>query len=396
MPKQQDKEKVEPKQETVKANNSHDDDELSSESSSDDDSLVLEGVLVRNPDVSSSSDDDDSDDNDDEDDKEKSVKDAKQSAQSSKRPAAAASKSQQQPPPKKAKKTKKPKQPRRKTDEPEIDTTHVDFIFCDMAEHYFHGCKALLSNGASLYQAHSSALADAMVEYDMVGTVIGQPDDPEHTVYGFGSLVHWVHLPATAQTGFTKVSCHQNVVTGTNQQTTAKAAAKACQARLQSSLTACQTKTTPAVAVLLTGRMINLPVEIVLSLHQQVWLDIQWAQTEKTKQSYKNITTVLRLAPCTRDDNNNNDSSSSSSSSYVYRYFEDELLAEQAKKGSSYFVTAPKSFSREDQVYLHVLELDLEGYQRGIQALERLVNHGTTTTTTTTQSSNNSKRRKGK
>ena len=344
-----------------------DDDDLSSESSSDDDSLVLEGVLVRNPDVSDSDDssDDGDDGNEDKDkhddvnDEDTNEPDSKVDAKRDQNKRAAPNKSSNQ-----KKKQKNPKNAKR--DEPEIDIVHVDFIFCDMAEHYWDGIKALLSNGATLYQAHSSALADAMIEYDMVGTVIGQPDDPEHIVYGFSSFLHWAHFPKPAQTAFEKV-CQQEIVATKHKDKVKNG--QATQKRLLQALATCREKGNANVAVLMTGRMINVPIEIVSALHQQLWLDLQWAQKEKTKLSYKKIQTILRLAPCTRDNEASGDGES-----YTYRYFEDELWAAQAK--GIYVVTAPKSFSKEDTVYLHVLEMDINGYHRGLQALEKLANSG--------------------
>lgn len=362
-----------------KADNQQDDkgkkDDLSSESSAsddDDDSLVLEGQLVRNPDVSASSSSGDSDnesDNDreetqdehdhdrDEDQKEERVDQVKpETAQTTTTVAAAKRK---QPDDKADNKHNNNKKKKRKSkNRPHdasstVDMSYVEFIFCDMDEKYWDGIRALLSNGASLYAAHASALADAMIEYDMVGTVLAQEDDTEHNVYGFASLLHWGHVPDTAQAQF-------KAVLGRRQDDVNDA----CQKRVVRALQDTDKKS-PATAFLLTGRMINVPLEIVLALHQQVWQDIVWAQGEQTKLSYKRVQTLLRLAPCTRDKD----------ASYVYRYYDDELLAQQAV-GSSYVVEAPRSFSREDVVYLHVLELTLPAYQRAIQSLEQMVNNG--------------------
>jgi chromatin remodeling complex protein RSC6 len=314
------------KHESDSADSTENDSKLSSESSSEDDSLVLEGVLIRNPDVSSSDDDVDSDED-----------------AAEKKPSGNT----------KNENSKTAKKARLSSKEPEIDVVHVEFVFCDMAEDYFHGIKALLNNSNSLYQAESSGLADQIIEWDMVGTVIGQPNDSEHTVYGFGSLLHWAHFPVAAQTAFAKL-CQQGPIGKSTSDL-------ACQARVSKVLQQCSDKASSDVAVLLTGRMINLPVEIVLSLHQQLWLDITWAQSERTKLSYKEISTVLCFAPCTRDSNDK----------YMYRYFDDELLVPHVK--GSFFVKAPTSYSREDQVYIHVLELTLNGYKKGIESLEALV-----------------------
>lgn len=359
-------------------------DDLSSESSSDDDdSLVLEGVLVRNPDVSSSSDDDDEDEDNDDDDsdeeadgkegdgtKGKTKKDTKPAASTSKSASTSTTKEDSKPGSKRksdeaandkspAKSSKKKKKKKKEKDE--IDMIHVDFIFCDMAEKYWGGIKALLINGSSLYQAHSSILADQMIEHEMVGTVIATENDPEDSVFGFGSLLHWAHL-ATAQDAFLQV-CQQEVYRPKNMPVLADE-----QATRQSVVKALQTKDNPSVAFLLFGRMINLPLEIVLALHQQLWLDIEWAQKQKDADelSYSQLNMVLRLAPCTREANSNND--------WIYRYFDDEIMAGQAV--GKYVVEAPKSFSREDKAYLQVLVLDLKGYQQSIKDLERMVGSG--------------------
>ena len=337
------------------------DDDVSSESSdssSDDDSLVLEGQMVRNPDVSSSS----SDDDEEEEEEEKPAKStpSKKSESTDKKrkqhPTAASSPEKNPTPTQKRKKKKK----QRNDDDGGVDMSYVEFIFCDMHEKYWDGLKALISNaGSALYQAHSSALADQMIEYDMVGTVLAQDHDPEHNVYGFGSILHWGHFPTAARQQFATVCGGSPEVPSTITTSSSTSKDTVCQKRVAQALQA--VPNSPVTAFLLMGRMINVPVEIVLTLHQQVWQDIVWAQKEKTKLSYKKIDKVLRLAPCTQD-----------GSSYVYRYFEDELLAAQAV--GSYVVEAPRSFSREDKVYLQVLELTLPAYERAIQALERMVN----------------------
>jgi hypothetical protein len=342
----------------------------SSESSEDDDdSLVLEGVLVRNPEVDSSSDDsdddedDDEDDEDDEDDDDEKVATAKSTEKAVAKRLAASNGAQAKRQKKKARKTKKT------GGEPEIDLVHVDLVFCDMAEAYWHGLKALLSNGTSLYQAHSSLLADQMIAHERVGTLIATPDDPDHSVYGFGSLLHWAHF-GTAQSAFHEVCAQAAYHPNAGVQLPDE---EACREGVVELLASDQAAST--VVFLLMGRMVNLPLEIVLALHQQVWLDVEWAQQQpsqddkKKKKKQKGAApaplsfakpTVLRVAPCTREGQD-----------WVYRYFEDELLAGQAQ--GSYVVEAPVSFSREDKVYLRVLQLNLPGYQKAIGDLERLV-----------------------
>lgn len=348
------------KEKDEKEEKDEEEEDLSSESADDDDSLVLEGVMVRNPDVSSSSDDDSDNDDDDDDDDDGHAK----AGDDSKPPASSSGekrKANNQTTASNKNKSNKKKKKKNKNDDG-IDMVHVDFIFCDMGEKYWGGIKALLTNGASLYHAHSSILADQMIEHEMVGTVIGTENDPEDSVYGFGSLLHWAHF-ATAQDQFRKVCCqqvihrpHKNMPQLPDEEATRQAVTKAL-----------QKEDDPTTAFLLFGRMVNLPLEIVLALHQQLWLDIEYAlkQKDADELSYAGLKTVLRVAPCTRESDSND---------WVYRYFDDEIMAGQAT--GKYVVEAPKSFSREDKVYLQVLQLDLKGYQRAIQDLERMVGSG--------------------
>lgn len=361
----------------TKPKDEDDKEEVSSESSDvssddDDDSLVLEGVLVRNPDVSSSSSSDEDSDQDEEEADSKPAAAAKPAAKQDKASTAAsagdkrkgAADNNNDKTSKKSKTREKNKRKKEQKQQPQVDMVHVDFIFCDMAEKYWGGIKALLSNCASLYQAHSSVLADAMIAHEMVGTVIGTEGDAEHSVYGVASLLHWPHFGTAAQDAFGKV-CRQDICRP-HKNMPAMADEEATR---QGVIEALGKSDNAAAAFLLFGRMINLPLEIVLALHQQLWLDIEFAQkqTEADELSYASasLQTVLRLAPCTREAN---------TTDWVYRYFDDEIMAGQAT--GKYVVEAPKSFSREDKVYLQVLVLDLKGYQQSIQDLERMVGSG--------------------
>ncbi|KAL7579184.1 hypothetical protein ACA910_011357 [Epithemia clementina (nom. ined.)] len=188
-----------------------------------------------------------------------------------------------------------------------------------------------------------------------------------------------------------------------------------------------ESKKSPSIPLFLSlhGRMMNLPLEIVLALHQQLWLDWEWDQEEeedpkdlkatKKKTTYKQSPLptdssilpkmtlsgkklkprILRLAPCTKTNsstsrktkNNNNNNNNNNkrkkktqttneatavlSQEVLYRYYDDELLADRAVV--RYTVKAPPSYSQEEDLFLQVLVLTPSGYQQAIHDLEQMV-----------------------
>ena len=128
-----------------------------SDKAQDDESVSSEDELVRNPDAAVSESDDDNDDDD-----------AKRPAVEGKEPS------------------------NKKKHMTEEMTLQVEFIFCDMAEKYFHGLKSLLHCSSVLCAQHSSSMADSMtVQNVSVGTVFSTASaecNKEGDVFGFASV----------------------------------------------------------------------------------------------------------------------------------------------------------------------------------------------------------------
>lgn len=351
-----------------KATNSNGDDDSSAYSSSDDDdSLVLEGVLVRNPDASSSSSDDD--DELSSEDKEEIMKQPASSSSKAKTKggsgniAIANNKMQTKQQSQQSKATtqkKKQKTPKSKQQQPEM--IHVEFLFCDVHERFFHGMKTLLHRQA-YHASHSSQLVDLIIDNVMIGTVLSTDlDDNSNSSSSSsrsvdntttkkiksnnnnGSAVGSKPTTTTMQQqehnmdeanvfGFVSI-----INLSTNNSSSCIQSLKStcllhCPNEYKTELTTVLSGTTARpVGFFFQERMINVPLEITLVLHEQLVLDMDYAIDNVSDMELKkslDYGAFIRLAPCFK--------SSSSSSGVggggilVYKYFDDEIFATNAE-----------------------------------------------------------------
>ena len=120
--------------------------------------------------------------------------------------------------------------------------------------------------------------------------------------------------------------------------------------------------------LLLHGRMINLPLEITLALHQQLVLDMEWAiqhaEGGPDERQSLDFATIVRVAPCQLDGN----------ASVVHRYFDDEFFHNRAQL--SFVIDAPKSYSKEQPQKLQVSVLTASAFRQAVRDLERMVGGG--------------------
>lgn len=317
------------------------DEEISSEESEDDD-LVLEGVIIRNSDVSSS---EDESENENEDDGDKNNCKVAAVTNDGSQSSSAGTKRKMKAPEKQtaAKKAKK-----KKNAEP--DVIQVEFTFCDMDEKYFHGLKSLLHSSSTVYQEHSSTLADLMIENVSVGTVVGTSleDSSEADVFGFASVLNVSTYQQSSAIHFLKAFCVER-----------------CPVPHKTELErALSGKTKRPTGLLLHGRMINMPLEMVYVLHQQLLLDMDWAldnADDENDRKSLDFGAFIRLAPCQQE-----------GASILYKYFDDEILASQAEY--AYTVDAPKSFSKEDKQLVNIMLLTKTGHRAAMQDLSKLIN----------------------
>jgi BCCIP len=337
------------------SDNSSDDD--------DDDELALDGVLVRNSDVSSSSDEyDEEEDEADEDEKidQESASNKKPAANNSvgKRNADGVANTSKQSNNNNGNINKKKKKSKKNHDD---DLLNVEFTFCDMDENFFHGIKSLLHNSSTVYQHHSSSLADALIENISVGTVVSTSEQyaDDGTVFGFASVLNVTTYQASPAVQYLK----QQICL------------KYCPSDRKNELTTILSGQTKRPAgFLLHGRMLNLPIEIVNTLHQQLVLDIDWAVEHAEggieEQKSLDFGIMIRIAPCIQEKNG----------TIYYKFFDDEIFAGRADftynapapiGTNSTGIVSSKDGSGKDS--LSILVLTKAGHRQAMEDLKQMV-----------------------
>lgn len=313
------------------------DDEVSSEEEGED--LILEGVLMRNPDVESS----DDDDSDEEPEHEHIKKKAKVVENK-----------------KKSKPAKKKKEKKSKSDDG-TEIIPVNFTFNDMNEKYFHGIKNhLLTQPA--YADHSSALSDMMIENVSVGTTVST-DDGEDIVYGFASVLNVTTYSANDAIKSLK-----------------KMWLNSCPKEHKNEMeTVLSGKTKRPAGIFIHGRMVNLPLEITYVLHEQLVKDMDWAVNnaeggEEERKSL-NFGAFVLLATCSRDNTTH---------SIIYKNFDDEIFAGCAefvytiyssdlKKGAGGGAKSEDGQNNDDLV--NVIVMTKTGHREAMKELNKMI-HG--------------------
>jgi hypothetical protein len=340
----------------------HDDSTSSSSDDDDDDDLILEGVLIRNPDVSDS--DDTSSEEEEEEDEGGEQEDVEE--EDSKPPPNNKSKTSREieknsigsnkPKPEAAKKStpqkeNNKKKKKRKNSGPDI--VHVDFIFCDMNEKFFHGLKTMLNTVTPLLAIHSSALADLMIENASVGTVTSTDGDTDGTVFGFASVLN--------------VTTHQDQVCI---QSLKKTCMEKCPAAHQKELLVVLSgKTKRPAGFYLHGRMVNMPLEIVQVLHEQLVLDMDWAvkNAEGSEAMRKSLDfgAFILFAPTFK-----------ASGTTYYKSFDDEIFASHAE--FTFEIELPKPYGSDETPFCNVVVLTKTGHRTAMKSLAEMVGSGGT------------------
>jgi len=390
------------------------DEEDDSSDSDDDGELDLDGinnVLVEgNPEdaSSSSSGSEDSENDGDDDDRSNEKKQKPENHGSNKRKQNDTTKSEK-------KKKKKKKKPRSSGDDHDDDdedyaasgsssTIQVEFTFCELDEKFFHGIKSLVHHGGTVYQKYASRFADCMTSSSSssaaaVGTVVSTDGDVDNTAYGFAAVLGYRQQKEEYRDAmqFLVDACGLN--TDDEKKKKKNGGSGGCPAEYRKKMERALLSQVDSgeeegggkshkkkkhkrgnsssndnnCGFLLHGRMMNLPLEITLVLHQQLLLDMEWAVEQQRKQQTKtgsgeavpdyDYSSIVRLAPCQRDKKNGH--------ALVYKYFDDEVLAGRADV--VYTVDAPKSYSKEDDQLLSVMLLTRQQHRDAIQDLERMI-----------------------
>ena len=318
------------------------DNDSDSDCSSSDDSLVLEGQVIRNPDVDVSDDDSVSSEEDAE--KSSGAQPCKKKAKLHKSD---------------EKESKSKNKPAKSKNEPE--TIQVEFQFCDMNEKFFHGLKTLLHRHG-IHASHSSQLADLIIDNISVGTVLSTDytadlkpsaktsvpnEDPN--VFGFASIINLTTHSSNQCITSLKNLCLQH-----------------CPSQHKSELeTVLSGKTKRPAGFFFHERMVNVPLEITEVLHQQLVLDMDWAVEnahggEEERKSL-DFGAFVRMAPCY-----------SSNGSVIYKYFDDEVFATNAEFAYSFDMPKLYEADEEDGV-CSVIVLTKTGHRAAMKELGTMI-----------------------
>ncbi len=315
------------------------DESVSSEEEGED--LILEGVLMRNPDVESSDDDDSEDEPEHE-----HIKKKQKTTTDSK---------------KKLKPPLKKKEKKKERNDDGTEIIPVNFTFNDMNDKYFHGIKNhLLTQPA--YAGHSSALSDIIIDNISVGTTVST-DDGEDNVYGFASVLN-------------VTTYNSNESINKLKKLWLNSCPKEHKIEMETVLSG---KTKRPAGIFIHGRMVNLPLEITFVLHEQLVKDMDWAvdNAEGGEEERKslNFGAFVLLAPCSRDN---------IAHSIVYKNFDDEIFAGCAefvytissadlKKGAG--GGAKSEDVKNDNDLVNVIVMTKTGHREAMKELKKMI-HG--------------------
>lgn len=236
------------------------------------------------------------------------------------------------------------------------DMLQIEFTFCDMAEKFFHGLKNLLHRSSTIYEEQSSNLSDLMIQNVSVGTVVSTSSDTEDNVFGFASVLN--------------VSTYQKA---SGIQHLKRLVLDSCPRDRHEELRVILSGTTQRPAgFLLHGRMLNLPLELVLTLHQQLVQDMDWAveHAEGGKEEQKSLDfgLLVRLAPCQSREANQ------SSSSLLYKFFDDEVLAGRAEFVCEFTYPPKSGESGQVQETIAAMVLTKAGHRSALDDIAKMVN----------------------
>lgn len=385
----------------------YDDDDISSEEEGED--LILEGVLVRNPDVESSEDSDchESDN--------ASADDASDCSSVQEKPSKPVTSKKMKPLGKQQVDQRKETK-RSPSSDPHIDANErnkkrkksnkkdggveiipVEFTFHDMDEKYFYGMKNFLLSHP-MYASHSSALADLLIDNISVGTVVSTQDG-EDNVFGFASVLNISRYSSN--------ECIQDI---------RRICMDACPEEHRREMeTVLSGKTARPAGLFIHGRMVNLPLEITHVLHEQLVQDMEWAVEHahggEEKRKSLDFGAFVLLAPCQRDSDHHG--------TVIYKNFDDEVFAECAefvyplnpsdwkkspckvgnkdlsdksddgdmdnnnnnkkkkqKKSRDLSLASTGSSQNDDKGFVHVIVLTRTGHQKAMKQLNQLIHGG--------------------
>lgn len=280
----------------------------------------------------------------------------------------------------------------------EPETVKVEFLFCDMHRRFFHGMKTLLHQfGGGVHASHSSQLADLIIENEMVGTVLSTDIDNHHHQHHHEKPAATATAVASASTtsvaavttqeeanvfGFASIlnltTNHSNTCIQSLKSLCLQHCPKQHESEMQTVLSG---NTARPVGFFFHERMVNVPLEITETLHQQLVLDMDYAvnnaDDEKERKSL-DFGAFVRLAPChyTRE------SGSGELGGVIYKYFDDEVFATNAE--FVYNFEVPKlhggdkngDYDGGEKMGCSVIVLTKTGHRVAMKELKKMIHGG--------------------
>lgn len=194
----------------------------------------------------------------------------------------------------------------------------MEFLFCDVDTRYWDGMKTLLSC-EPMYASQSSDLATAMIENTVVGTVVTTEDQED--VFAVSSVIHCTKFD---DNNWMKKFC---------------------------------LKSYPSLSVKSSGfyihaRVINVPLKIVETLHQQLLLDIEWAN--KNESGKEELQWLILFSPCCNN---------------IYKYFEDDVFA----SNSELVVPVDVPICKGEDKQCKMIVMTKAQYQSSVEELSKLL-----------------------
>lgn len=257
----------------------------------------------------------------------------------------------------KKKRGEKKKKKTARSEEPQVDTVNVDFLFCDMSEKFFHGMKTLLLSNP-VYAPQSSLLSDLMIENVAVGTVISAEGytDGDDDVFGFASVLNVTTKGSNPAIRYLKKLCLDN-----------------CPDEYKEELeTVLSGETKRPAGFFVHNRMVNMPLEIVEVLHQQLVEDMDWAVKNagggEDERKSLDFGAFVILAPCFR--------SGGEGSPVYYKHFDDEVFGSNADIVYTFDIPQTAAMKETGEKPLcNVIVLTKTGHREGINQISKMIHH---------------------
>lgn len=194
----------------------------------------------------------------------------------------------------------------------------VEFLFCDVDTSYWDGIKTLLSC-EPIYVSQSSNLATSMIENTVVGTVVTTEDQED--VFAVSSVIHYTKFD---DDNWMKKFC----------------------------LKSCPSLSVETAGFYIHARVINVPLKIVETLHQQLLLDIEWAS--KNENGEEELQTLILFSPCCNN---------------IYKYFEDDVF----ESNSELVVPVDIPICKGEDKQCKMIVMTRAQYQSSIEEISKLV-----------------------